>query len=108
MPHLQNKVELCAPNYDMKCFGYFVDKAFPYNKERKMAVQGPHAPSHSQHCFRSLKPGIQRPPYKNNFNTRFNNYCGPHLSVQEMIPKIEKKFQLKLQAQQEFFEKQDE
>ena len=30
--HLQNKVELCAPNDGMKCFGYFVDKAFPYNK----------------------------------------------------------------------------
>ena len=108
VPHLQNKVELCAPNDGVKSFGSFVDKDLPYNKERKMAVQVPHARSHGQHCFRSLKPGIHCTPYKNNFNTRFNNYCGPHLSVEDMIPKIEKKFQLELQAQQEFFEKQAE
>ena len=108
LPHVQNKVELCAPNDGMKCFGSFVDKAFPYNKERIMAVQGPRARSQGHRCYRSLKPEIQHPPYKNNFNTRFNNYCAPHLSVEDIIPKIEKKFHLELQAQQEFFEKQAE
>ena len=108
VPHVQNKVELCAPNDGMKHFVSFVDKAFPYNKERNMAVQGPHARSQGQRCYRTLKPGFQPPPYNNSFNTRFNNYCAPQLSVEEMIPKIEKKFQLELLAQQEFFEKQAE
>ena len=31
VPHLKNKVELCVPNDGMKCFGYFVDKAFLNN-----------------------------------------------------------------------------
>ena len=105
VPHLQNKVELFAPNDGMKHFGSFVDKAFPYNKERNMAVRGPRARSQGQRCYRTFKSGFQRPPYKNSFNTRFNNYCAPQLSVEEMIPKIEKKFQLELLAQREFFDK---
>ena len=108
MPRVQNKVELCVPYDGMKRFGSFVDKAFPYHKERKMAVQGPRARSQGQHCYRTFKSGFQCPPYKNSFNTRFNNYCAPQLSVEEMIPKIEKKFQLEILAQQEFVEKKAE
>ena len=108
VPRVQNKVELCAPNYGMKHFGSFVDKALPYHKERKMAVQGPRAHSQGQRCYRSPNHGFQHPPCKNSFNTRFNNYCGPNLSIEDMTYKIEKKFQLELLAQQEFFEKQAE
>ena len=108
VPRVQNKVELVVPNDGMKCFGSFVDKAFPYHKERKMAVQGPRARSLGQRCYRSPKPGFQRPPYKKSFNNRFNNYCSPNLSVEDMTYKIEEKFQLELLAQQEFFEKQAE
>ena len=50
VPRVQNKVELGVPNDGMKRFGSFVEKAFPYHKERKMAVQGPRARSLGQRC----------------------------------------------------------
>ena len=102
VPHMQNTLELGAPDGN-KNFCSFVDKAFPYNKERKMAVQGPRTHSFSQHCYKPQHSGVHRPPYNKKFHPKFDQYCHHQDNLEVMVNKIEDKFNKELQAQQAIF-----
>ena len=103
VPHLQNTLELSAPDGN-KNLCSFVDKAFPYNKERKMAVQGPRTRSFSQRCKKPHTSGVHRPSYHMKFHPKFDDYCEREDELDVMINKIEDKFNQELQAQQDIFD----